>query len=678
MKQIYSLILFAFVLASCSQEEIISNPADIATEEKIRFAASLAEPVETRAGTTNLPNIEITVIGPGYGSNAANQKVKYKVVNLNDYPSNESSVLEAVDSEVVMKRSAKEMYFTAWTEPDGVEIDELGAGTVDFTADLDHFIGAHVKEEEPTSDLIDLEFRHLVAKVTMKVYNIAEDKNKTLGSTENSEMTITFPAIKQFGTVAATLANPPAVTAGSTGGSLEIRFSNESNENDSSAEFYLPPLSASDLLMYGSFTIMVGSTTYVGTLNNLAFSEAAPEIEAGQHIIIKVHINDDHTALLQAVTLAPWTEYPTNLYNRPVPGIWGMEDLVLFSQAVNEGTIENYWDEDSSPLPLYRKHYFFADDNDEENGNPIVRLYADISLEDADDFLPIGTDDNPFEGITFDGNGYTISGLTLDKSTADNQGLFGVIEDAKLFKIKVNNATITGNNNVGILAGKISGETLIDRCSATGGTVSGEGNVGGLVGYIDNSNSEIDHEPKIYNSWVSLETVSGESRTGGLVGYNTGIIANSYVRLSRGIACSGTDGGGFVGHNSGTIENCYSQASFIQRPTNCGAWVGYNAEGAVNNGCYWNRYCIDNKYCHRVIGNSPDDEDGLEDYSLLLSGRRYHDSTGYLLNDNEDHSTYLRTELNNNKEKSANKKYYSNWAVLYDNPLPVLSSNNFD
>lgn len=675
MKQIYSLILYAFVLVSCSQEEIIPPPTEYTGEETIHFGASLSEQILTKAGTINLPATErVIVIGPGYGSNAANQKVIYDVINLDPNPENKPSTLKAIDSEIVMKRSAKEMYFTAWTEPAGVVIDDLGAGTVDFTANLDNFIGAHFEEAAPTSDIVNLEFEHLVAKITMKVFNIAEN-NKLITDNENAK--IMFPAIKQFGNVSATLAKPPAVTAGNTGGSLEKAFGEES------VEFYLPPLSASDLLMYGSFTITVNATTYVGTLNNLVFKDnSESKIEAGQHIIMTVHINDDHTALLQAVTLAPWTEYPSNLYNRPVPGIWGMEDLVLFSQVVNDGTIQEYWEDKN---PFGSKHYFF-DDSDEE-GRSIVRLYTNISLEDAKNFLPIGTEDNPFTGITFDGNGYTISGLTLENGTEDNQGLFGVVKDAKLFNVKVSGSTITGKNNVGTLAGKITGGTIIDRCSATSGdsenwenmgTVSGSGNVGGLVGHIDDSN--IDIEPKIYNSWVSLNTISGESNIGGLVGNNTGTIANSYVQLSRGIACSGSAAGGFVGIHSGTIENCYSQAYFIQRATNCGAWVGYNEVGSINKWCYWNSSCIDNKYCSRVIGNNElKKENGLEDYSSILTGRRFRESNGYLLNDNDDNSTYMRTELNNNREKSDHKKNYLNWTVLYNTSnLPVHSNNNFE
>jgi len=674
MKQIYSLILFVFVLISCSHEELIPNRTDFFGEETFRFAASVKEQIETRADPIKLPdNLEVIVIGPGYGSNAANQKVKYKVDNTED-----KSSLVAMDSEVVMKRSAKEMYFTAWTEPTGVVIDSLGAGTVDFTQNLDNFIGAHVKEDNSSSEeeettpgekvkLIDLQFEHLVAKMTMEVYNIAEENKLIAGS----DVTITFPAIKQFGAVSATLANPPAVTAGSTGGSLEIPF------GVANAEFYLPPLSSSDLLMYGSFTIMVGSTTYVGTLNNLVFNDnSESKIEAGQHIKMTVHINDDHTALLQAVTLAPWTESPVNHYNRPIPGIWGMEDLVLLSKVINQvdeyGPIEEYME-----LPeghLFPRYYFFADDSDED-GRSIIRLYTNISLEDAEDFLPIGTAENPFKGITFDGNGYTISGLTLDGD--NNQGIFGVVEDAKLFNVKVSSSIITGKNNVGTLAGKITGTTIIDRCSASSGdkegsgTVSGSDNVGGLVGYIDN-------EAKIYNSWASLETISGENSVGGLVGNNGGMIGNSYVQLSRGIGFTGSSGGGFVGTNSGAIENCYSDAYFIQRRDNCGAWVGSNS--GTNTRFYWNSNCIDNLYCKNIIGNNTVvDKDNMEVLpSGSNSGNKYNSSNGWLQNTLNANTVYLRTQLNLNVDASANKEKYLHWVVLYnDSNLPVLSSNEF-
>ncbi|MDL2277109.1 fimbrillin family protein [Parabacteroides sp. OttesenSCG-928-G07] len=665
MKQIYSLLLFTLVLFACSQEEIILNQPDITGEKTIHFAASLTEQIQTRAETVNLPDDEdIIVIAPGYGSNAPNQKVVYEVINPDPNPGSKPSRLKTIDPDTVMKRSAKEMYFTAWVASEGVVIDEAGVGMVDFTADLNHFIGAHFKEKAPTRDTIDLAFKHLVAKIKVIVYNIATDENKNnpIGTTETQEVSITFPAIKQFGTVAATLKGQPTVTAGRTGESLKKIFG---DEEEAFAEFYLPPLSSQDLLMYGSFTIKVGETTYVGTLNNLAFMNEASEIEAGQHITIEVLINDDHTALLQAVTLAPWTEYPTNLYNRPIPGIWGMEDLVLLSELVNEGVLIDW----ERQYKAREGKYYFFDENSNSYGD-VIRLYTNISLAEAEKFLPIGTEEHPFTS-TFDGNGYLISGLTLENSEIGNQGLFGVVKDATLLRVKVNHSTITGQDNVGILAGKITGQTLIDQCSASGGTVSGTDNVGGLVGYID-------REARIYNSWISLNTVSGANNIGGLTGNNTGMVGNSYARLSRGIACTESGGGGFVGRNDGVIENGYSQAYFIQRAAACGAWVGINETGSTNDGCYWNSECIDNKYCYRIIGNNEERyENGLENYTSLLRGRRFRDSSGYLLNDNDDHSTYLRTELNNHREKSENKEAYQYWAVISGNTLPVLSNNNF-
>lgn len=86
------------------------------------------------------------------------------------------------------------------------------------------------------------------------------------------------------------------------------------------------------------------------------------------------------------------------------------------------------------------------------SGNYI--LTADIDLTDKD-FTPIGTNEAPFTGV-FDGNGYTISGLTLE--TSENyQGLFGVNEGVIRNVTLADDCTVTGNGYVGGIAGKNNG-----------------------------------------------------------------------------------------------------------------------------------------------------------------------------------------------------------------------------
>ncbi|MGJ0372452.1 YDG domain-containing protein [Aliarcobacter cryaerophilus] len=160
---------------------------------------------------------------------------------------------------------------------------------------------------------------------------------------------------------------------------------------------------------------------------------------------------------------------------------------------------------------------------------------------------PIGNDTNSFTG-TFDGLGFTISNLYINRPTQDYVGLFGFESSSSFIKnLGLVNATVTGKDFVGGLVGTKSG--LIENSYAIG-TISGNSYVGGLVG---------DNHAKIENSYATGE-VRGNSRVGGLVGQNNGVeIINSYASgtVTR-LSGSDTNFGGLLGYaNFGTITNSF-------------------------------------------------------------------------------------------------------------------------
>jgi len=72
-------------------------------------------------------------------------------------------------------------------------------------------------------------------------------------------------------------------------------------------------------------------------------------------------------------------------------------------------------------------------------------------------FLPLGRESHPFSGH-FDGNGYSISILYINRPEQDNVGLFGfssggVFNFNRITDIKINSCNITGHENVGLLIG---------------------------------------------------------------------------------------------------------------------------------------------------------------------------------------------------------------------------------
>jgi hypothetical protein len=151
-----------------------------------------------------------------------------------------------------------------------------------------------------------------------------------------------------------------------------------------------------------------------------------------------------------------------------------------------------------------------------------------------------------FSGV-FDGNGYTISYLTIRGDSC--LGLFGQLgPGATISNLVLEAADIKGSGGyvggerVGSLAGHNGGS--ITSCYSTG-SVTGDRLVGGLVGSNDGS----------ITASCSTGTARGGRDVGGLVGDNGGSITNCY---SSGTVDGGWDVGGLVGENNGSIANCYS------------------------------------------------------------------------------------------------------------------------
>ena len=175
-------------------------------------------------------------------------------------------------------------------------------------------------------------------------------------------------------------------------------------------------------------------------------------------------------------------------------------------------------------------------------------------------WTPIGLGDLIGFGSLFDGNGYTISGLQINRNGA-NIALFSVLHT-------------TGQiNNVGLLDVALRG----DR------------NVGSLVGYNDGS---------IINSYAIGEVSGSGSSMGGLVGNNgyTGLILSSFANVN----IIGLDEvGGLVGLHRGRITNSYAVGTVSVTSTGDASVGGLVAKVGRNDGEIINSYAIG-----RVIPNA--------------------------------------------------------------------------
>ena len=199
-------------------------------------------------------------------------------------------------------------------------------------------------------------------------------------------------------------------------------------------------------------------------------------------------------------------------------------------------------------------------------------LVADISLAgyNSDNWLPIGscptfteahvcTDVSALFNAVFDGNGYTISNLTITNSIesyTNATGLFGAISPAsQLRNIHIRSANLIGGaNNVGVLVGYAARASIIDS-SAVGEITAYGANVGGLVGFGRNTT--------IISSYAAGGNIVGVSTVGGLIG------SGERATISSSYAAGGDVGGvvyigGLVGSgNSVTISLSYAAGGHV-------------------------------------------------------------------------------------------------------------------
>lgn len=128
------------------------------------------------------------------------------------------------------------------------------------------------------------------------------------------------------------------------------------------------------------------------------------------------------------------------------------------------------------------------------------KLVRDINLSEPP-FDKMGWKPIPFFDGTLDGNEHSIYALRIEESAKNNIGLFGKVSWnfeqnlPVIQRLSIENAKVSGNGNVGILAGtvQIINHTKKDTDVANqafsmihvSGNVSGVTNLGGLIGTID-------------------------------------------------------------------------------------------------------------------------------------------------------------------------------------------------
>lgn len=207
-------------------------------------------------------------------------------------------------------------------------------------------------------------------------------------------------------------------------------------------------------------------------------------------------------------------------------------------------------------------------------------LTGNITLTES--WTPLGT----FNG-TLDGDGYTISGLSINNSTDSNIGLFsviggeGTVENLKIF------GTVTGAKNyIGGIAGTNNGtiKNCINNVNVSGGT-SGQ-YVGGIVGNSFGTSAVLS---KIIGC-VNLGNIEGKNYVGGIAGqgkyanigycYNVGTISDTVkgARFAGLVGFSGSGGKLYRSYNLGQVN--------ITKGSSGTVLIGFLVGMSMDN-CYW-------------------------------------------------------------------------------------------
>ena len=254
------------------------------------------------------------------------------------------------------------------------------------------------------------------------------------------------------------------------------------------------------------------------------------------------------------------------------------EDLATLASAVNSTAEEN--------AGAFSGTYF--------------RLEADIDMEGVE-FTPIGNDFQHSFGGIFDGNGKTLSNLSVSTGENGYAGLFGRVSET----------------------GIISNLTIKDAEITTSGLCAG-----GIAGDCDGKIADCTVE--------NVRIVNSYQLTGGIAGLLKGTAEN--VSVSGYIEGGENSVGGIAGQNYSTISNAYCSADVVSKATGYSCTAGgisgtcYLKEALITGSCFTGRVTSENDglFCGGITGNLYKGRieksfnlgtcDGKDGYSVAIGG----------------------------------------------------------
>lgn len=237
-------------------------------------------------------------------------------------------------------------------------------------------------------------------------------------------------------------------------------------------------------------------------------------------------------------------------------------------------------------------------------------IMNDIDLSSYENWVPVGTEEKPFNGV-MNGNNHIVNKMNINDAS-NYIGFFGYADSAEIKNLKIENAKIEIETDENVVVGLISGQienSVVSNCKVNGTmAIKTEGNAeaGGIVGIAWCNNEVADNcyigECINYANISVVGKVRESTKTKGL---HTGGIAGRSTDTA--ILKCGNEGnikvsnydtnsvfanvttGGICGFTLGNIKDCYNVGSINAES------IDYAASGGIAG--YWeSRKAISNLY----------------------------------------------------------------------------------
>ena len=298
---------------------------------------------------------------------------------------------------------------------------------------------------------------------------------------------------------------------------------------------------------------------------------------------------------------------------------------------------------------------------------------ANIVAPANTNFPPIGRgiaasgEDGPFRGH-YDGNGYVIRNLTIERSDVEYVGLFGLL--GRPSESGNNNANETIVENVGLVNARIT--------NTYGGLDTYTGGIAGVL-----SNATIRNSFFIDGNLIVSSTTQNQKNAGGIVGHLwlDSIVENCYsslnIDLNNTVQNPTVRLGGIVGRgvdgNTTIIRYCYSVVTESGDGGGrlFGGIIGGRFNTTVDGGNnIWERGLIDGP--PRASGSTPDNTNSSEYYALQMK-----EKSSYIFTDTVwNFDTIWTIDPNRNFGYPYLQKFNNNEYILVTNAPGNFTAEN--